>query len=99
MDADVRFSKHGNAGYTAIGRKMMHVNMQERGTCDFDAFSEGTLDMRQVVEPRPLNDIDDKMRAREGLTIANAQIVFSVLLLRHARAADGIMLFFRLGGA
>jgi hypothetical protein len=76
----------------------MHVNVQERSTRDIDAFSEGGLDMRQVVETRPLNDIDDQMRAREGFAIANAQIVFSVLLLRHARAADG-MLFFRLGGA
>jgi hypothetical protein len=49
VDADVRLSKHGNARHAAIRREVMHVDVQERGACDVDAFPEGILDMLKIV--------------------------------------------------
>jgi hypothetical protein len=77
---------------------MMHVDVQERGACDFDAFSECILDVLKVVETASVFHIDNQMRSGKSLAVTLAKIVFSILLLRHARAADG-KLFFRLGGA
>ena len=56
------------------------------------------LDVLEIVETRSLHDIDEQVSAGKGFAVTHAKVVFSVLLLRHARAADG-MLFFRLGGA
>jgi hypothetical protein len=94
----MRFSKHGDARDASIGSKVMHVDVQERGTCDFDAFSEGILDVLEVVETTPVLYIDNQMRTGESHTVTRAKVVLTIVLLRHARAADG-MLFFRLGGA
>jgi hypothetical protein len=77
---------------------MMHMDVQERGACDVDAFSECILDMLKVVETAAVLHIDNEMRAGKSFAVTLAKIVFSLLLLRHAWAADG-MRFFRLGGA
>ncbi len=76
---------------------MMHVNVQERGACDLDAFLEGILDVLEVVETTAVFHIDNQVRTGKCPAVTHTEVVFSILL-RHAGAADG-MLFFRLGGA
>ncbi len=76
----------------------MHVNVQERGACDLDAFPEGILDVFEVVETTAIFHIDNQVRAGKFPAVTHTEVVFPVVLLRHAWAADG-MLFFRLGGA
>jgi hypothetical protein len=98
MNADVRLSKHGNAGNAPIGGKVMHVDMQEGRSRHVDTFPEGILDVLKVVKARAFHHVDDQMRPGKDLAVTLDQVVFSVLLLRRNRAAKG-MLFFRLGGA
>jgi len=51
----------------------------------------------KVVETVPVFYIDNQMRSGKFFAVTLTKVVFTILL-RHMRAADG-MLFFRLGGA
>jgi hypothetical protein len=59
---------------------MMHMDMQERRPRNLNAFSEGLLDMLEIIEPRAVQHVYDEMRSGETDAIALTKVVLPILI-------------------
>ena len=92
---DVGLREHGYTRHAAVRREVVQMDVQKRSACHFDASSQRSLDMLEVIKPLGTEEIYDHMGASESNTIALDEEVLPVLV-RYARVCS---IIFLLGGA
>src|SRR5690606_17202026 len=71
--------EHGDARDAAIGLEMMQVNMQQRRARRLDAVPQRRLDMRDVVQPFGIVQIDDEMRAGAAHPVPHHEMIVTLI--------------------
>src|SRR5205807_7404307 len=75
MERNVTFGEHRHARYAAIRLKMVEVDVQQRRAGGVDAAPQCRLDMIEVVEPLPVEKVDDEMHAGAPHPVSDHEVI------------------------